>query len=226
MSAASPIAEQPLREGGPARSHAAPLPVRPTEARSPRFARPSPAALRATHESIAPACGNPQPRTHRAGRRAARAGAEGGGGHCERGSHSGPCCRSCGPVCEGRRRWGGTCRLSQPRASPGTAHRPACPPPPGAAEGRGVLPASPATALAARRAWSRATQSAAGGGGGGWEGEFQSALLVPFPSEGEYHYLGSSPCLMKTLWELPRDGLQDGSGALLERRRDEGEIGL
>lgn len=52
---------------------------------------------------------------------------------------------------ERRRRWGGTCWLSQPRASPGTAPRPACPPPPGAAEGCGVLPASLAAALAAPR---------------------------------------------------------------------------
>lgn len=95
VSAARPIPEQPRREGGPARPHASPLPVRPPGARPLRLTRPSPAALRATPESIAPACGDPQPLTHHAGRRAARAGAEGGGGRCERGSHSGPCCPGC-----------------------------------------------------------------------------------------------------------------------------------
>lgn len=95
VSAARQIAEQPRREGGPARPHASPFPVRPPGARSLWLTRPSPAALRATPESIAPACGGPQPRTHHAGRRAARAGAEGGGGRCERGSHSGPCCPGC-----------------------------------------------------------------------------------------------------------------------------------
>lgn len=142
-----------------------------------------------------PVCWGSKPRTHRAGRRAARAGAEGGGGRCERGSHSGPCCPGGRPGCEGRRRWGGTCRLSQPRASPRTAPRPACPPPPGAAEGCGVLPASPAATLAAGRAWPGATRC----GGGG---RFRSALLVPFLSEREYYHLGSSVYLTKILWEL------------------------
>lgn len=171
-----------------------------------------------------PVCWGPQPRTHRAEGRAARAGAEGGGGQCERSSHSGPCCRGCGPGCEGRRRWGGTCRLSQPRASPGTAPRPACPSPPGDAEGWGVMPASPAAALAAGRAWPRATQGAVGG-------RFPSALLVPFLSESEYQHLDSSACLTKILWELSSCltlmDYRTGRGrARLEGRRDEGEIGL
>lgn len=146
MSAARPIGEQPRQKGGPARPHAAPFPVRPPGARPLRLPRPSPTALRATPESIAQSSGARSPALT-APRGEQRAGAEGGGGRCERGSHSGPCCRVCGPGCEGRRRWGGTCRLSQPSASPETAPRPACPPPPGAAEGWGVMLASPATAL-------------------------------------------------------------------------------
>lgn len=59
VSAERPIPEQPRREGGPARPHASPLPVRPPGARSLRLMRPSPAALRATPRKHLPSLRGP-----------------------------------------------------------------------------------------------------------------------------------------------------------------------
>lgn len=61
MSAARPTSEQHRQEGGPARPHAASFPVRPPGARPLRLARPSPAALRATPESLAQSAGARSP---------------------------------------------------------------------------------------------------------------------------------------------------------------------
>lgn len=148
VSAERPIPEQPRREGGPARPHASPLPVRPPGARSLRLMRPSPAALRATPPKASPqpaGTRSPSLTTPGGEQRAREPRAAAGGASAA--LTAAPAARAA----ERRRRWGGTCWLSQPRASPGTAPRPACPPPPGAAEGCGVLPASLAAALAAPR---------------------------------------------------------------------------
>lgn len=126
---------------------ALPSPMRPPALRSclpapppapaPRLVRPSPVARRATRENFVPARGDRSPAAPHSPRREASStrGREGGGGRCKHGSHSGPCCPGRRPGCEGRRPAGWHLpALPAPRVTRDRP-RPACPPPPGAAEG-------------------------------------------------------------------------------------------
>lgn len=167
-----------------------------------------------------PICWGTQPRTHRAEGRAARAREpRAAAGGVSAALTAAPAAGSADQAVRGG--GGGVA----PAGSPNPARHPRPPRGPPARHrqvpprgGVSVILASPATALDAGRAWPRATQDAVGG-------RFPSSLLVLFLSEREYHHLGSSARLTKILWELS-NGLQDGSRARLEGRRDEGEIGL
>lgn len=172
MSAARTTGGQPRPEGG---REALPSPVRPPALRgcppapppalAPRLARPSPAALRSIPPRTLP---QPeeievrQPLTHRAGRRAACAGGRAATGGASKAHTAAPAARAADQAARGGGPRGGTCRLSQPRASPGTALGPPArrrqvPP-----RGASALPATPAVALAAGRAWPRPTLASVG----------------------------------------------------------------
>lgn len=162
----------------------------PPPAPAPRLVRPSPAARRATRENFVPARGDRSPAAPHSPRREASStrGREGGGGRCKHGSHSGPCCPGRRPGCDGRRPAGWHLpALPAPRVTRDRP-RPACPPPPGAAEGC-ERPVSQSRDRARRE------QSLASADPGLCGVSVPVAILVPFFSENECHQLGITPTL-------------------------------
>lgn len=139
MRAARPIAEQPRREGGPARPHASPLPC------DPRGFGPYGSRALSLQPSAPPPKASPQPAGVRSpalttpgGEQRAREPRAAAGG-ASAALTAAPAARAA----ERRRRWGGTCWLSQPRASPG--------PPPGPPARRRQVP--PRGAVSCQPPW-------------------------------------------------------------------------